>query len=392
MFKLSHHHLFFLLVLPITTLFLLSCNSVNKNAVQLNGTIQNAGQTWIKLWKVTTTENILIDSTQIDNNEFDLNFETPERSFFLLSYRQKESILLCADKGESISISGNALDLEKNYTLSGSTESQVLWEYLKICSIYEQKIDSIGAFLKASQSEPDFPEIRRTLDSVFLDISSQLRSELFKFVELHDTAFATMLILNRAVAGKKVFDPVKDGELFRIVSQNLSTRYSGNSFYKQFSSGISKQEAHSDNSLPVAKSFEIGQKLPEINLPDISDNMRSLSSTHGKLILLYFWTSWNQECRERNIQLASLKEEYSDKGFNIYSVSLDTDTQAWQVAVRADKAYWPQVIDTSGLASGIAREFNVYQLPMMFLLDEKGKLLAQNIKLDELKRILMRTL
>lgn len=387
------NHIFLSLVLPLALLLIFSCKSVNKNSVHINGTIKNCGQSWIKLFKVNPRENVLVDSCRIDDKDkFEISFGTSERAFFILSLQNKQSIMLCADKGENIVLSGESDGVETNYNVTGSLESEVLREYSIISSLYEQKIDSIGQFLESSQSEPNFPEIRRSLDSVYLNITTQLRSDLLKFVNLHDTSFAAMLILNSPVAGKKVFDPVIDAELFGKISKSLNRHYSGNAFYKQFSSGIQGAENQTGVSQSVSKSFQIGEKLPDISLPDASKNLRPLSSTKGKLILLYFWTSWNQECREKNIQLASLKEEYSDKGFNIYSVSLDTDLNSWQVAIRADKAYWPQVIDTSGLTSKIAREFNVEKLPSMILMDDNRKLIAQNVKIDDLKRILMRTL
>ena len=53
-----------------------------------------------------------------------------------------------------------------------------------------------------------------------------------------------------------------------------------------------------------------------------------------------FWASWCAPCRKENPNLVKLYEEYHSKGFEVFSVSLDTDKVAWEKAITEDKLPW----------------------------------------------------
>lgn len=70
---------------------------------------------------------------------------------------------------------------------------------------------------------------------------------------------------------------------------------------------------------------------------------------------------------------------------NIISVSLDEDAADWKDAIAEDKLIWTQVSNLKEMKDPIALQYGVIQIPTTFLLDFSGKVVAVDLRGDELK-------
>ncbi|MCL4282831.1 MAG: TlpA family protein disulfide reductase [Flavobacteriales bacterium] len=143
-------------------------------------------------------------------------------------------------------------------------------------------------------------------------------------------------------------------------------------------------------------STAIGDKAPELAFynPD-STKVLKLSSLRGQYVLVDFWASWCGPCRHENPNIVRSYEKYSKakfkkgKGFTIYSVSLDKSRAAWKQAIEKDKLNWPyHVSDLNAWSSAGARLYGVNSIPMNFLVDPDGIIVAKNLRGTQLDKAL----
>lgn len=130
----------------------------------------------------------------------------------------------------------------------------------------------------------------------------------------------------------------------------------------------------------------IGAVAPEISLPTPDGRQLKLSQLRGKIVMLDFWASWCRPCRAENPNVVRLYKQYQSQGFEVLGISLDQTRDAWVQAIAADKLAWQHVSDLQYWKSAAAQTYGVSAIPQTFLLDREGKIIAKNLRGEELAR------
>ena len=83
-------------------------------------------------------------------------------------------------------------------------------------------------------------------------------------------------------------------------------------------------------------------------------------------------------------QVRDLLAKYQKRKFAVVGVNLDNEPPTALEYLRAERMAWPQIHDSGGLESPLARQMGIFTLPVMLLVDETGAVINRAITTEEL--------
>lgn len=194
------------------------------------------------------------------------------------------------------------------------------------------------------------------------------------------------IILVRAQANKNVYTYVvntlvstfehsgwEDVYLHIVEKYNESSTCSDNTLAKELNSTSS-----------IIKSLKIGNKAPKIVAADLNGKIQNLDSLKSKYILVMFWASWCDFCKDAMPDLKKIYETYQPRGLEIFAVSCDSINELWQTASKEYDVPWINTCDLKGFKSAAIINYHIGQTPTFFLLDKDKKIIKKPLNVSAL--------
>lgn len=131
------------------------------------------------------------------------------------------------------------------------------------------------------------------------------------------------------------------------------------------------------------KTLVPGAVLPNFEGKTLDGAPISVLGFRDKYLLVDFWATWCGPCVGELPNVLAAYEKYHAKGFDVLAVSLDRDVTDLRKFVDEKKIPWAQIFEG---AEDIAEKFGIEQIPTTFLLDRDGKIIARDLRGDELTK------
>lgn len=186
---------------------------------------------------------------------------------------------------------------------------------------------------------------------------------LEKLLRQHPNAIASAFVLS--ANGRGIHSIDRQLELYNMLSGAMQKSDEGMKYF---------------NFIQGEKNSVMGSMVTNFILPDPTDKPLSFDQFKGKYVMIDFWASWCSPCRKSFPTMRKIYAQYKDKGFEIYSISIDENKKAWLKAVQEESNPWAQSLDTKDI-NHIA--FAVTGVPTTYLIDPQGKIVAKQVGFDE---------
>ena len=333
--------------------------------------------------KVTTLDTAEVGS----EGQFRFEGFLSHLGLYRIRYHEKNSVFLVLDKNSgTVTVEADTTNFFiKPYTVTGSSASQAFLNFFMHINDIYKSIGEVNAQLNDSSGA-----VSDTLKEELMQQMQTMTDDGRKWINNYVDTVSNPIIAVFAMSN--FLNPDMDKATFKKFIAKAKSKYTDApmaiDFAKDVDLAFQKMNRKDGESL-----FANGTQLPEINIPDVNGKAISLSSLKGKYVLVDFWASWCGPCRAENPNVVAAYNNYKDKGFTIYSISLDDDKEKWKQAIAKDKLAWQyHVSELKGWQSDVVHQFGIESIPTNYLIDKEGKIIASNLRGKELENILAQSL
>lgn len=349
----------------------------DKDKFVISGEFKNATpQSKVYLYGINRSNTKALDSTVFsDKGEFKFSHVTPDVDFFKITADEKEYMIIAAN-GDNVNIKADLTDPSMAYDISGGKEADKLQELNTIKNQYTARMAALQQkFEETVTAQPDKREMimQQMMPQYNAEING-LSNAMLKFAQENSSSLAGFYAIN-------LLNPAEYEAEMIAYSDKIKSSFNKTEVVTEFLTRMAG-----------LKAVAVGQNAHDFTINSVDGKPVKLSDFKGKYVLLDFWASWCMPCRQENPNIVKAYNTYKDKNFTILGVSLDKDPVAWKRAIQDDNLTWTHVSELKDFEGTAVRLYQIEAIPSSFLIDPSGKIIAKNLRGEELDAFLHKTL
>lgn len=362
------------ILFAFVSIFIFSCTSDVKDRQdeKNNYTIigKTIGRTYgtFSIGKFTNGKFTPVFSKEIIDGKFTITgtYENPEIYFYTLNNINMYGLLIIDAPVIELNITIKGREITGS-EVTGSPAHKLYKTYHDSLALYRNKNREVYNKYFLSTEADKIDSLKIVGDSLIRNIEKQKQNFILSFVSKNANNIIGPFILKTNVDN---YSLEQLDSVLKLFDESLHT----SGYYIELK-----------NKIDVSKRIQTNKPYVDFTMNDPEGNQVNLSDLIGKgYLLLDFWASWCRPCRNENANLVQIYDQYKDKGFEILSVSLDTDKEAWLKAIETDGLTWPQLSDLK--YNNLAKQlYGVESIPDNFLIDKNGKIIARKLRGEKLK-------
>lgn len=374
-----------LAVLPIIFVVLPVTGRAQSGAFTLKAEVKGVPETTIARLRYEVDGKLFMDSARMENGVFTFQGDIPypisamlwlnDNGIGYIYSRHPDLLYLYLEKGEmTLTADGTVRD----GVITGSPLNTDYAKYNQFIKVQYDTLIGVNAdFARATPEQRKDTLFTHVNHAKLLVAMDGFKERLKVYVQQNPDSYSSLMAITILAGGRP--DVATIGPMYNSLSADVRNTKAGQDLGQMIEN---------------VRATAIGSIAPVFTQNDVNDKPVSLTDFRGKYVLLDFWASWCGPCRAENPNVLKAYNQYKDKNFTVLSVSLDKPDAkaAWLAAIKADGLPWMQVSDLKYWNNDAVKLYGIRSIPQNFLIDPSGKIIARNLKGDDLEKKLAEVL